>query len=113
MAVSGRYGSGVTEAFVDKVYKNGRFTLRGSKQQWRPWSHAWSDTTRWSATETGSGWSRQRLDLWDETTDKELSELLEAERTKTRWRDLQAKVHDIRHPTAALCDAIESALTSR
>jgi hypothetical protein len=111
VAVSERYSDEVSEAFVEKVYKTGNFTLRGSKKQWRPWQYNWGDTSRWSATETGSGWSRGRLDLWDETTDAELSAKIAEKHLKTRWREIKGKLDAVKHPTPTLCDAIEAALS--
>lgn len=110
VAVSERWGDGVTEAFVDKTYKGGNFTLRGSKQQWRPWKSTWSSGPRWSATETGSSYNRGRLDIWDAAADKEITERIEAHKAKIRWRKLISKVEAVQDPTAALCDAVEAAL---
>lgn len=108
VAVFERYGDGVTEAFVDKAYKSGNFTLRGSKQQWRPWSYGYDN--RWRASETGHGWNRRSLEIWDETTDKELAAKFEAAKAKARWQDLCRKVGSVKNPTAAMCDAVEAAL---
>ncbi|MET4289210.1 hypothetical protein [Bradyrhizobium sp. LA6.12] len=110
VAVSEKYTDNVAENFVDKVYKSGNFTLRGSKQQWSPWQSTWSDK-RWSAMETGSGFHRRRLDLWDDATDQELKEKIEAQNVKKRWRDIRSKIDNIKEPTAALCDAVEAALS--
>ena len=110
VAVTERFGNAMTEAFVEKVYKSGNFTLRGSNQQWKPWKSTWSNEPRWSAVETGSGYSRRRLDLWDETTDAEITEKIETERTRQRWRALRVKIEAVRNPTPAFCDALEAAL---
>ena len=99
----------VTESFVEKVYKSGNFTLRGSKQQWSPWQSTWGDK-RWSAIETGSGYHRRRLDLWDETTDREIKDKIDEQNVKRRWRDIRSKIDNTKEPTAALCDAVEAAL---
>lgn len=70
------------EVFVDKVYKNGNFTLRGdkSRQQWRPTRYLGrqrEDGTyevRWSATPTGDYYyGRPTLEIWDATTDARIS----------------------------------------
>jgi hypothetical protein len=109
VAVSIRFSDEVRESFVDKVYKSGNFTLRGSNQQWRPWCSDWSDK-RWHATATGSGWDRGSLQLWDETTDAEISARVAATNLKNRWRAIRQKVDNLKTPTIELCDAIETAL---
>lgn len=111
VAVDDRFGSGIKESFVDKVYKNGNFTLRDSKQQWRPW-HGGYGEKRWHATATGSGWHRASLSLWDEATDRELTEKIEAQKIKLRWQKIRSKIDGMKYPTAAMCDAIETALAS-
>jgi len=110
VAVGDKFADSVTEGFVDKAYKGGNFTLRGSKQQWRPWCTRGSAGPRWSAMETGSGWARRRLDIWDATTDKEISEKVEAHKARLKWRDLRSKLEAVKEPTLELCDAIEAAL---
>lgn len=64
---------GYKEAFVDKVYKTGNFTLKGDNQQWRL-SH------NKSAVQTGNhGWSsRPTLRIWDDSSNDEIA----AENTK-------------------------------
>jgi hypothetical protein len=113
VAVSSRWDEDITEGFVEKVYKSGNFTLRGSKQQWRSWQqHNYGEGPgRWSAIQTGGGYTRRRLDLWDETTDTEIREKIEARQTKQRWRNIRAKIDNMREPTAAMCAALEAALT--
>jgi hypothetical protein len=111
VAVSQRYSDEITESFVEKVYKNGNFTLRGSKQQWKPWSHTWSKIQRWSASETGGDRHRKRLEFWDDATDKEIRAKLDEQAVKRRWRDIRSKIDGTKYPTAAMCDAIEAALT--
>lgn len=75
VAVSeGRYTGGYREAFVDKVYKTGRFTLVGDpdRKQWtaRLWGLCGPKTPTWEAW--GSGYSGS-LKIWDETTDAEIT----------------------------------------
>lgn len=110
VAVRERYGNDITEGFVDKAYKSGRFTLRGSSQQWRPWQTHLGDRT-WSATETGSGWGRRSLDIWDESTHTEICAQIDAKRARNRWGNIRRKIEGVRDPTNALCDAIEAALS--
>lgn len=110
VAVGEKYGDGVTEGFVEKVHKSGRFTLKGSAQQWKPWKSTWSSGPRWSATETGTGWGRRSLDIWDDETDKEITARIDAHKARLKWRDLRSKLSNVREPTVALCDAVEAAL---
>lgn len=111
VAIHDRFGDGMREGFVEKVYKTGNFTLRGSSQQWRPWDCSWSQEKRWSATSTGSsGWDRRRLDLWDETTDKEISDKIAASLLKDRWNKLRRRVEAVKGPTVDFCDAVDKAL---
>lgn len=75
VAVSeGRYTGGYREAFVDRVYKTGRFTLVGDpdRKQWtaRKWSGFGSGPAIWQAS--GSSYSGS-LKIWDETTDAEIT----------------------------------------
>jgi hypothetical protein len=109
VAVRDRYGDGYTEGFVDKIYKTGHFVLRGETQRWRAYHYG---DGRWSATETGSNYSRRRLDLWDETTDAEISAKIEATKAKQRWNKIIAKIERVREPTTALCDAVEATLAT-
>ncbi len=109
VAVGERYGDEVTEGFVDKVYENGNFTLRGDKQQWRGYQSSFSDR-RWSALETRGGYQRRRLDLWDAETDKDIREKMDARRSRIRWQRIKLKIDATKEPTPALCDAIEAAL---
>lgn len=109
VAVYDRYGDGVREAFVEKVYKNGNFILCGSSQQWRPWRSSYGDQ-RWSATETKSGYNRSRLDLWNKTTDAEITARLVAVQLKARWRCIRVGIDDVKEPTTELCDTIKAAL---
>lgn len=69
--VGGGYSAPMSykEAFVEKAFKNGRFTLLGSKQQWRPHSPGGYDKY-WRASETGYG--RDRLRIWDGSADAEI-----------------------------------------
>lgn len=114
VAIRDRYGDGRTEAFVEKVHTNGNFTLRGSKQQWRPWRSGYDG--RWSAHETGGGYGRRALDIWDETTDAttdaEIAAAVAKTRRRTRLREIQERVRrlQVNSTTDAMLDAIEAAL---
>lgn len=69
--VGGGYSAPMSykEDFIEKAFKNGRFTLRGSNQQWRPSAPGGYDKY-WLANETGHG--RDRLRIWDEAADVEI-----------------------------------------
>src|SRR5882672_11996887 len=72
VAIQKRHGEGYTEAFVEKSYKNGNFTLKGSIQQWKP-SAPWG-TQPWRAHRTGRDiWDRSYLMHWNEQTDAEIA----------------------------------------
>lgn len=110
VAVYDRYGDGLREGFVDKVYKTGNFTLRGSNQQWRPWRPSYGGDC-WSASSTGSSsWERGRLDLWDQATDEKISKKIAATKLKERWNRLGRRLDAVKNPTAEFCDAIDQAL---
>lgn len=112
VAVTDYHGDGAREDFVEKAYKNGNFTLRGSKQQWKPWNSSFGNQ-KWSARQTGDGQrlSRRRLTIWDEDTDKEIVARVEATKARERWRSVRAKLDAVKEPTLALCEAVETALT--
>jgi hypothetical protein len=65
--------TGYKEAFVDKAFKTGRFTLRGSAQQWRPYEPA-GYTPYWNASQTGNHGYRMggRLRIWDDAANTEM-----------------------------------------
>lgn len=96
------------EKFVDKVHKNGRFTLRGSPQQWRP--SRWG--AQWSASETGDNWSRAYVKLWDESTDKEISECIALQQKRDRILKARRKLENLRPGdiTDEALEAVERAL---
>jgi len=97
---SNYYGYNVNyiERFVDKVYKTGRFTLVGDTkkppQQWSP--RSWrgfrgNSKIEWTAIKTGdSGYHRSELKIWDESTDKEISDKI----AQSRRRDLHSRLVD-------------------
>lgn len=105
-----------SEAFVEKVYKTGHFTLRGNSQRWRPYKDSgWGRADlkpRWLANETGHRYSRLTVLLWDDETDNEIAAAVAETARRRRWSDLAEKVSKLRGDdiTDALCDAIEAAL---
>lgn len=61
-----------TEGFIDRVYKTGNFTLRGSSQQWRPWRRQGD----WRARQTGADRrfsNPQNLRIWNDATNAEIT----------------------------------------
>lgn len=108
------YGNGehsYREAFVDRVYKNGRFLLRGSTQQWRTNRSYMRD--QWEAYRTGDRrWDRDSVILWDEKNGAEI----EASRARDKLWDRARKIKDRverwkpEDVTEAMLDAIEVAL---
>jgi hypothetical protein len=108
VAISNRFRDGYTEQFVDKVHKSGRFTLRGSAQQWRPWQTC----DGWHATQTGEGWTRDRARIWDETTDAEISESNAAAKRKARAINLRRRFDSVPPDkfTETMLAAIEAVL---
>lgn len=101
VAIQQNYGwKGTTyrEAFVDKVYKTGRFTLKDDpdRGQWKPYRGGWPEPRQWEASMSGyRGW----LLIWDDTTDAMIAEA----------RDIAA--HDRR--VRAAIDAVEQMKPSR
>lgn len=112
VAIDDRWGN-CREAFVEKVYKNGNFTLRGDnwRQQWRPRRSG----HEWSATPTGADpWTRTKLRIWDAMVDAEISAKIALAKRKTRREailDAIRRLPDDRL-TDAMLDAIEAALAS-
>lgn len=114
VAISQRHSDDVQEGFVEKQYKTGRFTVRGSNQQWRPWRGSYDGGT-WSATETGESWYRRSLKIWDPTTDKEISEQVAISNRRRRWVELRFRFEKVKLDdlTDVMLDAIDSALGSQ
>lgn len=111
VAVNVRCSDDVRESFVEKVHKNGNFTLHGSSQQWRPSGGPSVLSARYHAFETRSGYSRGHLILWDEAADVDITAKIAATKLKNRWRDIRNKIDQLREcPNEATCDAIEAAL---
>lgn len=94
VAVSeGRYTGGYREAFVDKVYKTGRFTLVGdpARKQWTARMRApyGGGVAVWAAYDSGHFGA---LKIWDETTDAEIAA---ANEKRDRERASAAAVYDV------------------
>lgn len=109
-----RYGNGepsYREAFVDRVYKNGRFLLRGSPQQWKA-SHSYM-RDQWQADRTGeSRWDRDSVILWDEKNGAEIEAARAREKLWNRARKIQDRVERWKREdvTESMVNTIEVAL---
>lgn len=102
-----RFNSGprqYREDFVEKVYKNGNFTLKSAPgQQW----HAWSNST--SATRTGDSttYLRRSLKLWTPEIDEQVKEGIAYAARLKRWRAIE----DATRNNAVLVRLTDEALT--
>lgn len=107
------------EGFVDKVYKTGRFTLRGSSQQWRPWkpSNSVLGSDYWTATATGDrGFGDHgRLRIWDAAADAEISAVIAEGERERRIKDIARRFErlDPSKIDEAALDVIEAALAGK
>lgn len=108
--VAVRYGlnSEWREDFVDKVYKAGRFTLRGSKKQWRPHRDG-------SASMAGGGWGYIEARIWNAEIESEIREAMDLSNRRRRLYDIQDRIRSARAEwfTDAQIDAIEAALPEK
>jgi hypothetical protein len=108
VAVYGVAGT-VRSETVNKIYKNGNFTLLGSPQQWRPYSIAIGNSVVWRANKTSrDSWDRTYLTLWDEAANAaKIKQSL-----SNRWWLLQKQLERVREPdiTKEFLDQIEKAL---
>jgi hypothetical protein len=105
VAISQRWRDAVREAFVEKVYKNGNFTLLHSTQQWRPFGPRPYRT----AFETGSSLTRSHIQLWDATTDREIAAKVKLTRNRRRLAIIMGKLKSVEAPTDDLLIALERA----
>ena len=97
------------EKFIDKVHKNGNFTLRGDKQQWKPNSSSWSGAVTWAAFQTGdTRWNRARVEVWSEKTDEDNRGVARKQRYIALRKRFE-RVHES-ELTDSMLDAIEAAL---
>ncbi|MDB5607745.1 MAG: hypothetical protein JWP25_4645 [Bradyrhizobium sp.] len=98
---------GYKEAFVDKVFKTGRFTLRDSKQQWRPYEPAHYQP-HWYASQTGDhGWrGGGRLRIWDEGADAEITYAIATHRRYQQFTELKAQIVCLRFSPELVTDEV-------
>ena len=108
------YHADVREAFVDKVHKSGNFTLRGSRQQWRPWGPS-TYQTEWRAIETGEGYSKRKLVIWDDSTDAKIQEQKAEIKRNQRCHEIRDRVSSLSFDsvTDAMLDQIKAALPAQ
>lgn len=102
-------GGGVyREAFVDRAYKSGRFTLvGGGGQQWRPFIYS-DPNSYWQAIETGDYWRRATLSIWDQSTDERIREGIAKETRRRRLITIQRRIENLH--TSEMTDAVLTAL---
>lgn len=113
VAVRNNHNRGYKENFVEKLHKTGRFTLRGSSQQYKAWRNSYDKT--WSAVSTGDSWYYSNIKIWDETTDAEIAEANAKEARLLRWSNLRSAIDRMssNEITDAMCEAIEAALPKK
>lgn len=115
VAIKSYYSNEFREAFVDKVHKSGRFTLRGSPQQYRAYperDYTTGATQYWRARQTGKGYFGDNLYLWDGAADAMLRTQLASSNRQKRFRKIQQRIERFRpdRATDAMLDQIEAAL---
>lgn len=104
VAITSRTTHSFAEDWVEKVYKNGNFTLRSNpKKQWRPWlQKSWTTQEEsWQANRAGSvgHWTADRgmAVVWDETTDAKIQEQRQEQERKVRLRNIKYRVECLTH----------------
>ncbi len=86
---------GYEEGIVEKVYKTGRFVLKGSTQQWRPFQPGYN--SHWCAEETGPrGWHSYLARVWDAEADQEIAEKKAAAERRRRLFVVKQAVNNLR-----------------
>jgi hypothetical protein len=98
---------GYREAFVDKVFKTERFTLRDSKQQWRPHGPGGFEKY-WHASQTGDhGYSvRVGLRIWNDAADDEIRAAIATRHRYDRFTTLQSNIERLRFSSLVTDDVI-------
>ncbi|MET4529186.1 hypothetical protein [Bradyrhizobium sp. JR18.2] len=117
MQSGGRWGAAEWQEFeVEKLFKNGRFTLKGREGQWNaypPSANGYGDK-HWHAYRAGSSrYGEGTLLIWDENSDAEIKEGFATSAREKRLKKLQHGFERLRYGdvTDAALDAIESALS--
>lgn len=102
-----RTDSGYREEFVDKAHKSGRFTLRGSAQQWRP-SAPWTSKNYWSAEQTGgNSWPRSpHLRIWDDAADAEITATIAKAARYQKFTKLKREIENARFSAELVTDEV-------
>lgn len=98
--------TGYKEAFVDKTFKTGRFTLLYSKQQWRPYEPTSNWTPYWRASETGESYRRNRLRIWDDAADAEIVEAIATRRRFEKFSALKTEIDRLRFDGERVTDEV-------
>lgn len=99
-----------SEHFVEKVYKNGNFILKGDphRKQWCPYGDGVG------ARQTGnfSFGGRPQLKIWDETTDAEIAAANERQKRRDRMWKIKREVEHMHAEkfTDEVLEAFERAL---
>lgn len=107
-----------SEHFVEKAHKTGRFTLKGSREQWRPTRvHRWTDEpARHCAFPAGRHFlHRPVIFLWDDETDAEIRKGVDAGQRRQRFIAVQNQIERMRFGdsvTTDMLDKLEAALAS-
>lgn len=91
------------EAFVERVFKNGRFLLRDSKQQWRPHEPA-HYAKYWRAGETGNG--RDQLRIWDDAADAEITAAIAKAARYQKFTKLKREIENARFSAELVTDEV-------
>lgn len=91
--VSGFSGHTHTEAFIEKVYANGNFILKGdeTKKQWKPY---WNGTKANRVGETSH--YATTIVVWDEAFDKSVAEELVLKEHNHCAYELETKIKSMR-----------------
>lgn len=90
VAINSRYGNTRKEAFVEKVYKSGNFTLKGQgNQQWRP--HCGGRY----ASETGNNYP-ESCQVWDDALDARIAAENLRREIDDRAFELLSKIKELR-----------------
>jgi hypothetical protein len=111
-----RWGASEWQEFeVEKLFKNGRFTLKGREGQWSayPPSENSYGEKHWHAHRAGaSRYGDGVLLIWNENSDAEIKEGFATFAREKRLKKLQHRFERLRYSdvTDAALDAIESSL---
>jgi hypothetical protein len=105
--------SSYRESSVEKVYANGNFLLKGSKQQYRPEGRSPYDKILTARPAGARRWDGDDVIFWDELAEKEIKEARAQQRKRNDLHKIKSAVDQLRHETAsqALIAALLGALS--